>query len=165
MASRKEAEATHAIRNLDREVELVRSGEEAEGVASGAGAGAGASGAAAGGRAGGGSRRLEAQLERLSADLRATKAAAAMAMAERAALGAELLEQQKLQRKAKVKQLTDREKLTSMEVKLRTRKSDESEEQARIREVLAAQSEQILQLVGEKEALEAKLSAAEAKLA
>ena len=86
-------------------------------------------------------------------------------MAERAALGAELLEQQKLQRKAKVKQLTDREKLTSMEVKLRTRKSDESEEQARIREVLAAQSEQILQLVGEKEALEAKLSAAEAKLA
>lgn len=100
----------------------------------------------------------------MSAELRASKAAAAQAMAERAALGAELLEQQKLQRKNKVKQLTDREKLTSMEVKLRTRKSEESEEHARIREVLAAQSEQILQLIGEKEALEAKLSAAEAKL-
>jgi hypothetical protein len=41
--------------------------------------------------------------------------------------------------------------LAKLEVKLMTRQADESEEVARIREVLSAQSEQIVSLVAEKE--------------
>ena len=108
------------------------------------------------------SRRLDAQLERLQTELKAARAAAAEAQKDRAELGAQLLQQQRLQRKSKVRQLTDREKLTALEVKLRTRQSEESEEHSRIREILTAQGEQIVDLQTEKEALQAKISALEA---
>jgi hypothetical protein len=45
----------------------------------------------------------------------------------------------------------DVSQLAKLEVKLMTRQAEESEEVARIREVLSAQSEQILSLVAEKE--------------
>ena len=98
----------------------------------------------------------------ITTELKAARAAAAEAQKDRAELGAQLLQQQRLQRKSKVRQLTDREKLTALEVKLRTRQSEESEEHSRIREILTAQGEQIVDLQTEKEALQAKISALEA---
>ena len=108
-------------------------------------------------------RSVAEQMEALAGEARRAKAAAAVALAEKAAIGAELLEQQRLQRRAKMGRIREQEKLAKLEVKLMTRQSDESEETARIREVLAAQNDQILQLIGEKEALQARLGEAEAK--
>ena len=132
-----------------------------------------------------------AQVEALTAALRRAKVEAAQALAEKVALGHELAEQQRLQRKAKVQRVAELEKMTALEVKLakarETRHATrdaapwvrsatgggvlgrgpgtiDAEDEGQMRMMLQAQSEQILQLVNEKEELQAKLSAAEAKL-
>ena len=51
---------------------------------------------------------------------------AAQALAEKAALGAELLEQQRLQRRAKMGRLRDQERVAKLEVQLLTRQAGES---------------------------------------
>jgi len=111
---------------------------------------------------------------------------AAQALAEKVALGRELAEQQRLQRKAKIQRIAEQEKVTALEVKLakaretrhRAKESGfwapwadkskpaeaETEEETHTRSLLQAQSEQILQLITDKEELQARLSAAEAKL-
>ena len=130
-------------------------------------------------------------MEALTAELRRAKMEAAQALAEKVALGHELAEQQRLQRKAKVQRVAELEKMTALEVKLakarETRHATrdaapwarsatggrvlgrgpgtiDAEDEGQMRMMLQAQSEQILQLVNEKEELQAKLSAAEAKL-
>ena len=72
------------------------------------------------------SSRMARHAEQLSAELRQAKAAAARALADRAALAQELRELQQLHRRAQVRSLADREKLTSLEVKMRTSRSEES---------------------------------------
>lgn len=107
----------------------------------GGGGGGGGGGEAEGGGGGAHATRMAAHVERLSGQLRHAKATAAQALADRATLGQQLLEQQRLQRQVKVRSLADREKLTSLEVKLRTRGSgvqgeqggEETAEVARIR--------------------------------
>jgi hypothetical protein len=54
---------------------------------------------------------MAAHVETLAAEVRQAKAAAAAALAEKAALGAELLEQARLQRRAKASRLKDQEKV------------------------------------------------------
>jgi len=134
-----------------------------------------------------GSSSFAAQIESLTSELRKSKIDAAQALAEKVALGRELAEQQRLQRKAKIQRIAEQEKVTALEVKLakarenrhrahqggrwhpfggggETASAAVSEEEEHTRALLQAQSEQILHLVGEKEELQAKLSAAEAKL-
>jgi hypothetical protein len=132
-----------------------------------------------------------AQVEALTAALRRAKMEAAQALAEKVALAHELAEQQRLQRKAKVQRVAELEKMTALEVKLAKARETrhgvrdaapwvrsatggrvlgrgpgtiDAEDEGQMRMMLQAQSEQILQLVNEKEELQAKLSAAEAKL-
>ena len=132
-----------------------------------------------------------AQVEALTAELRRAKMEAAQALAEKVALGHELVEQHRLQRKAKVQRVAELEKMTALEVKLAKARETrhgvrdaapwvrsatggrvlgrgpgtiDAEDEGQMRMMLQAQSEQILQLVNEKEELQAKLSAAEAKL-
>ena len=134
---------------------------------------------------------LPHQVEALTAELRRAKMEAAQALAEKVALGHELAEQQRLQRKAKVQRVAELEKMTALEVKLAKARETrhgvrdaapwvrsatggrvlgrgpgtiDAEDEGQMRMMLQAQSEQILQLVNEKEELQAKLSAAEAKL-
>ena len=91
-------------------------------------------------------------MEQIAAELRQAKAELAHANAERAALNGALVSQQKLQRKARMGKLKEQEKRSKLEVRLMTRASNESEEVAKLAELLKQQGEEM-------KVLQAKVSA------
>ena len=97
-------------------------------------------------------KRNSAHMEQIAAELRQAKAELAHANAERAALNGALVSQQKLQRKARMGKLKEQEKRSKLEVRLMTRASNESEEVAKLAELLKQQGEEM-------KVLQAKVSA------
>ena len=97
-------------------------------------------------------KRNSAHMEQMATELRQARAELAHANAERAALNGALVSQQKLQRKARMGKLKEQEKRSKLEVRLMTRASNESEEVAKLAELLKQQGEEM-------KVLQAKVSA------